>query len=584
METRLPNIMRPKEEQWLIDAINEQDIESAESVIEIIKKKLLNTNTASTLSFSHLDDNGNSFLFLSIANQTKSITAILYDLLKDNHEVIFSKNNQNQTLLWQIAQSQDKEMCEKILPKIIEYYKKDLLTEKFWFLRDTDGNTPIHAAITPNKTEVLSYLLNTIQSTEEKQEIIFQLNNLTNIKGDTPLHIACKMKNIQAIILLTKYGADWTVVNDKKKSVFYYFCKLQIESQLMLMSLLAVYSIQKNKTITDRSYQYYVLNIYQKNLLNNLNNNMRVCKENYLKLAGLVSLKSLIIANMATNIQVKNALVTNSIDHMHFPHENEIEPELEAQNPDENVIIDIDTDNNVSSLLEQKNFDRAKFSDFINEVDAYILDLENNHRPSILPKLILALIIINWLIFWGTEGWMIHEKLRSNDLTNCSIIYSYNNKKFCEDNNHPASLQNQSNASTQITLFSIGYGFFSVFISLIPCMIQNCEGLITKDEWKNKIIFLDEILLNLQNLSHGQLPIDHNETLQQLQTAKNELRNYQPKIEVIDIFKRISQASKKIREYLNLGFYSNNLTLFKLFKQEKHLANSVSCYNNLTRR
>jgi ankyrin repeat protein len=547
MDTRLHPTTRPKEELWLIDALEDRDIQGAQAVIQIIKDKALTADSISVPSLASLDDDGNSFLSLSIINQLKPITQLLYEWLKDNDDIIFGKNKKNQTLLWHAAYNEDKEILEILLPQIITRYKKKLLTEKFWFLRDANGNTPLHAAITlGKKCESLSYLLNTLQKIEDKKEIIVQLNNLTNKNGNTPLHIAAKMKNIQAIALLTKYGADWMVLNDMKKNIFDYFCEYNIESQQMLMALLPI------------DHQHYVLNLYQANLLNTIPTKEN--KENYIKLASLVSLKSLIIANSIINIPIRMAIMANPANKAYFTHDDKIEIEIETEG---DVVIVIDEHNNNKSASSQN--DRAiklQLTDFTDELDAYILFLQNHTRSSYWRPASIIFGILIWLTFWGVEIWMIDEFVLSEDLTNCNKTVP-NRPISCADANHPANIINQQTTSFQLMMFSVLGMMFSIIFSILLIPVFQQERQIPKKEWKKKLTFLDDILLNLKNSNHN-LPLDHNESIEQLQTAHDKLkrRRHPCKKEIIETFTRISETSKKIRTNFNLGFYNNNLTLF----------------------
>lgn len=578
MQNRQQQTIRPKEEQWLIDAIIEKDTETAEKVITIIQEKTPQFVVRQPRLDSN-DDAGNSFLFLSIVNNARSIANLLFSLQKDNDAILLGKNKKNQTLIWQAAKSQNNEMLEKLLIVTRSHYQKNRLNKKPWLEADLEGNTPLHAAIAKTEVESVTCLLNVIQQTVDPEEWILQLNK-TNKIGNTPLHVAMKKKNIDVAALLIKNGADCTVINSNNESPFDYFCGYNLIKQKQLISALLIEKKETNKNnynkenqiITmDRAYQTLLLDLYQQKLMEKKQNTSKAC---YLSLAAHVSLKSLIFANAMTDNRFRQELTTNK--NAIFSHSDAV-IEMDYNVDQDTILIDINDDNKIKidhphPLIEDRrlpdykqiNTDRSMLIDLIAAIDAYVTDLEHNPRLSERKRALSVLLpVIGWLIFWGVEGWFIYDHVRAYDTSSCKNT-SYDGT-WCRDDDNQASLGNQMRTDLQLIFFNV-FGAPAAIANSIsfPYFCWQTERAISKEEWIGLIILLEKnVLGKLRELSSDQVPIDHQATLAQLQTEINGFRNNQPRQEVIDIFKHISSILNKIQTNLNLGYYRNGITLFK---------------------
>ena len=259
------SLTRPALEIELIEDIIAKDIEAVKATIADIKKKANRTNAA---SLSGLDGQGRNFIQVALDNDAEDIAFYLFELLKDNHELLMATDLDGKTLLARAAAAQ--------------------------------------TTVTVNKVDVtlLGLLLDKIKEKNNLDKVI----NGKDKEGNTALHNAIEAGGLSAnIAALIDHGADLFIVNGASITSFDLLCQLlvtqaenknkfvqddayfkkQIEKQVDIFRFLA----KNNKVILLASYR-------RKLIMDESNVHLKAL---YLRCSSLFSLKHLLQAEHEFN-------------------------------------------------------------------------------------------------------------------------------------------------------------------------------------------------------------------------------------------------------------------------------------------
>jgi Ankyrin repeats (3 copies)/Ankyrin repeat len=562
---------RPDEEQWLLQAIQTKNIRSATTLIELIQDKNFHKDEEKHCpSLDSFNDNDESFLFLSIKHNAKSIARQFFDLQKNDPNILLKENKNKQTLIWQAAQSKNLPLLKDLIIACDKL--QGPADQPLWLQADDKGNTPLHAAVSANNKKITQYLLGLItarfslpaskddelfipSTTSSKPILIAELNK-TNIDGNTVLHLALQQKNWELAAILAKAGCDWIIPNDNNESSFDYFCQLSLETQNRLLSELeescvGVKNNIKMHLLRDDKHQAVLLNILQEKVLNK-----EIKEKTYHDAASMVSLKDLILAQAVTNPNMYRSFLMENHDTL--PHG--VPFEIETQSSTAKTSTALTFKDQPLSNWEQISQDRHILNDLLKDIDAYVTDLKNNPRIPQCNKILgVVLPILGWLTYAGIESWCIVGQYYIVPNLPCKDRTAWNNR--CRDRD---VLEKEENFFVCGMAFGI-IGFLLSTLNIFSYFFFiNWETTIAEKEWSSLAKNLEEDVLNkLRELKRHQTPADNQQIINDLQAQFNGLHNHQARQEVIHAFEQIAEILKKVKLYLNLGYYRNGITLFK---------------------
>lgn len=240
----------------LISAISARDIKEAKFIIDRIKE----FSDSNPPSLTVIDDKGANFISFAMQPGLIEVVHVLLDsqAFDDNKDILFSKNQQDQTLLCQAAELGFHTIAEKILAKtanLLAQIPADQQVHspgyKIWLKADAKINTPLHYAAGFQCHELVTKLLELISTEDDHASLV----NLANHVGDTPLHLVLRgdMAHHYVDALLT-LGADPDRLNHQRRSPFGILFQRDEGSQISLIQQLS----PENKKILLASYKGYL--------------------------------------------------------------------------------------------------------------------------------------------------------------------------------------------------------------------------------------------------------------------------------------------------------------------------------------
>jgi ankyrin repeat protein len=312
MKTTPPNNNKPSyATQACRDGIAENDI----SKVQLSLHRGADVN--------HLDEHGQSFLYLACLQENKQIITEL--LNQDTINVSICLPEFNTTPLHVACQNNLSTAALCIL-------SKDPDTA---IMCDDNGDTPLHKAAYCRKKECIKVLLAARPDSIDNQ----------NDDKETPLHLACKNKNLNAIkktlniikILITN-GADTTIKDNLKATPLLYLFDL-------------LHSHDEFNTFMKENISIAAKLIHAREIYNN-NNQLHLCaKQQYLDGTVFKEYVSFLILN-GLNIHTKNLDEKKPIDIARKAHKKLDYPLLTYISLDPNQDVEIRIQERVSKELE----------------------------------------------------------------------------------------------------------------------------------------------------------------------------------------------------------------------------------------
>lgn len=261
--------MRDPLEQSLIKAIKSNDTNDALTLINMIKTKKTGPSLKSR------DKKNRTFLALAIDQNATYITEELLKIQGNDHEIIFSVDQNQNSLLVYAVQLRNIHLIKQLLA----LSKQLENTYPLWSIADKEGNTPLHFAAKIDDPEILSTLLQAITTSASLKIAI----NKANADGNTPLHINMFREPCHCFTLFFQHGAKLNLHNNDNMTAFDAFSKLPTGLQIQLFNSLNDYRLQQKLLTAYRNKLIAEPHAYN-------------LKDVYLKCNGMISLLNLLLS------------------------------------------------------------------------------------------------------------------------------------------------------------------------------------------------------------------------------------------------------------------------------------------------
>ena len=93
------------------------------------------------------------------------------------------------------------------------------MLKNIYKFKDNNNNNLLHILLNDSKYNTNSNYLNKVLEKGQKYGYLKYIINKRNNEGDTPLHLAVKVKNYTAATSLLKYGAKANLVDANSKKI-----------------------------------------------------------------------------------------------------------------------------------------------------------------------------------------------------------------------------------------------------------------------------------------------------------------------------------------------------------------------------
>src|SRR5579862_1584860 len=214
-------------EGFLFAALNEHDDYDALQQIKTIAK---DPSADPDINLTAMNDEGKSFLYLSLEKRMHKVTDKLRFLIKHDHASLFALTKFKQTLIHAAVLSRSTEQ--------LEYFIKLFISQKKnWMSADNDGNTPLHYAVNENNpdTSTIEFLINTIK--ENRPQELHSLNR----NGETALAFALKKQpcDYRVVSMLAVSTHSWIKIDNNGDSALTLFAAKSISLQKNMINAMS---------------------------------------------------------------------------------------------------------------------------------------------------------------------------------------------------------------------------------------------------------------------------------------------------------------------------------------------------------
>lgn len=159
------------------------------------------------------DKDGNSVLnFCLLFNNTECLKYLFQINL--SMDVIFSKNNQDETILHNACKNGNLEIVRLVLNKLVEDTTNS--ADAFLYSKNKEDQTCFHIACSKGYLNIIEYLLN-----EKKLASFLEIQD---INGNTGLHLATINGHSSIVTLLIDHGSDVNIKNNENVTAFDVSC------------------------------------------------------------------------------------------------------------------------------------------------------------------------------------------------------------------------------------------------------------------------------------------------------------------------------------------------------------------------
>ena len=231
----------PFYERSLIAALEEKNSAEAVNIISAIQAY----NGVNRPSLTYVDSNRVNFVQFALQCGLPDVALVLLatDAIKDNVEILFSRDSMGRTLVSHAAGCGSAAVVERLCDRSRELVDslppEDRAASagyKIWLAIDSQLNTPLHYAAQNINTKLYTYLIQLISQEQHCNALINQANN----NGDTPLHVAFTSQDPNRghlIYALIEAGADLGRLNGAGLSGFQILWIWSAAEQLAFLQL-----------------------------------------------------------------------------------------------------------------------------------------------------------------------------------------------------------------------------------------------------------------------------------------------------------------------------------------------------------